>query len=278
MTSSERPLSKISVDDRIPEAGAWARLRTFTPARIGLARAGVSIAAGPLLDFRAAHAAARDAVMAPLNVRALVSQLASLRFSVMTAVSCAGDRREYLMRPDLGRELSPGSAQTLAANKGEYDLSIVAADGLSSIAVQRHVTPLLERLLPALSETWRVAPIVIAELARVGLGDAICSALGAASVLVLIGERPGLSATDSLSAYVTWASQRGVTDADRNCVSNIRPEGVAYDEAARQVAYLLNAARAGRYSGVALKNRADEVLLAQARAVNHPSAQFPVRF
>ena len=97
-------------------------------------------------------------------------------------------------------------------------------------------------------------------------------------MLVLIGERPGLSATDSLSAYVTWASQRGVTDADRNCVSNIRPEGVAYDEAARQVAYLLNAARAGRYSGVALKNRADEVLLAQARAVNHPSAQFPVRF
>jgi ethanolamine ammonia-lyase small subunit len=261
MTSSERPPPKVSVDDPVPEAGTWARLRSFTPARIGLARAGVSIAAGPLLDFRAAHAAARDAVMAPLDVGALASRLASLRSSVMTAVSCAGDRREYLMRPDLGRELSPGSAQTLAASKGEYDLAIVAADGLSSIAVQRHVAPLLERLLPALSETWRVAPIVIAEQARVGLGDAVCSALGAASVLVLIGERPGLSVTDSLGGYITWAPWRGVTDADRNCVSNIRPEGVAYSEAARQIAYLLNAARAGSYSGVALKNRADEALL-----------------
>jgi ethanolamine ammonia-lyase small subunit len=262
MTSSERPPPKISVDDGGAQAGTWARLRNFTPARIGLARAGVSIAAVPLLDFRAAHAAARDAVTIPLDVAALASRLTSMRSSVMTAVSRAGDRCEYLMRPDLGRKLSPGSAQTLAARKGEYDLAIVAADGLSSIAVQRHVTPLLERLLPALSETWRVAPIVIAEQARVGLGDAVCSALGAASVLVLIGERPGLSATDSLGAYITWAPQRGVTDADRNCVSNIRPEGVAYDEAARQIAYLLNAARAGGYSGVALKNRADEALLA----------------
>jgi ethanolamine ammonia-lyase small subunit len=181
----------------------------------------------------------------------------------MTAVSCAGDRREYLMRPDLGRALSPRSAQALEASKGEYDLAIVAADGLSSIAVQRHVAPLLERLLPTLGETWRLSPIVIAEQARVGLGDAVCSALGAGSVLALIGERPGLSATDSLGAYITWAPQRGVTDADRNCVSNIRAEGVAYDEAARQIAYLLNAARAGGYSGVALKNRADEALLAQ---------------
>jgi ethanolamine ammonia-lyase small subunit len=263
MTSSERPPSKISVDDRVPEAGTWARLRTFTPARIGLARAGVSIAVGPLMDFRAAHAAARDAVTIPLDVAALASRLTTTRSSVTTAVSCAGDRREYLMRPDLGRELSPSSVQTLAASKGEYDLAIVAADGLSSIAVQRHVAPLLERLLPPLGETWRIAPIVIAQQARVGLGDAVCSALGAASVLVLIGERPGLSATDSLGAYITWAPRRGVTDADRNCVSNIRPEGVAYSEAARQIAYLLNAARARSYSGVALKNRADEALLAQ---------------
>ena len=171
----------MSVDDRVPEAEAWARLREFTPARIGLARAGVSIAAAPLLDFRAAHAAARDAVMILLDVAALASQLASLPSSVMTAASRASDRREYLMRPDLGRELSLASAQALAARKSEYDLAIVAADGLSSIAVQRHVAPLLERLLPALSETWRIAPIVIAEQARVGLGDAICSALGAAA-------------------------------------------------------------------------------------------------
>jgi ethanolamine ammonia-lyase small subunit len=259
------PPSKVSVDDRAPQVETWARLRNCTPARIGLARAGVSIGAGPLRDFRAAHAAARDAVTIPLDVAALASQLASTRFSVMAAASCAGDRREYLMRPDLGRELSPGSAQTLAARKGDYDLAIVAADGLSSTAVQRHVAPLLERMLPRLHETWRIAPIVIAEQARVGLGDAICSALGAASVLVLIGERPGLSATDSLGAYMTWAPHRGVTDADRNCVSNIRPEVVAYDEAAGQIAYLLDAARAGGYSGVALKNRADAALLAQAR-------------
>jgi ethanolamine ammonia-lyase small subunit len=263
MTSSERPPSKTSVDNRARPAGTWAPLRACTPARIGLARAGVSIAAGPLLDFRAAHAAARDAVTIPLDAAALASRLASLGSSVMTTVSCARDRREYLMRPDLGRELSPGSAQTLAARKGEYDLAIVVADGLSSTAVQRHVAPLLERLLPAISETWHIAPIVIAEQARVGLGDSICSVLGAASVLVLIGERPGLSATDSLSAYITWAPQRGVTDVDRNCVSNIRPEGVVYGKAVRQIVYLLNAARAGSYSGVTLKNRADESVLPQ---------------
>jgi len=144
--------------------------------------------------------------------------------------------------------------------RGNYNLAVVVSDGLSPTAVQRHAAPLLAALLPTLLPTWRLAPHAIAEQGRVALGDEIAMALGATGVLMMIGERPGLSATDSLGAYLTWGVRCGLTDADRNCVSNIRPEGVGYEEAARQIAYLLGAARQGGYSGVALKNRADEAL------------------
>ena len=240
--------------------GLWAKLRAHTPARIGLPRSSISLSANSVLELRAAHAAARDAVWTPLDLAALGDALAALGTPAIEVGSRAGDRRSYLMRPDLGRLLEPAAAKVLAARKGPYDLAIVVADGLSPMAVQRHAPPLLSALVPALRETWRLAPTVIAEQGRVALGDEIAMALGATGVLVLIGERPGLSATDSLGAYLTWAVKSGLTDADRNCVSNIRPAGVRYEEAAHQIAYLLGAARKCGYSGVALKNRADEAL------------------
>jgi ethanolamine ammonia-lyase small subunit len=254
---TDPPSSPLSEADEA--AAAWARLRRFTPARIGLKRAGASIATAPLLDFRRAHAAARDAVNVELDVGTLAESLAGLGRSIVAVRSCAEGRRDYLMRPDLGRALPPASADELARCDGGGNLVVVVADGLSALAVQDHAAPLLSRLLPALeAEYWRLSPIVIASQARVGLGDAICAALGAASVLVLIGERPGLTSPDSLGAYLTWAPQRGVTDADRNCVSNIRPEGMTYDEAARRIRYLLDAARKTRSSGVALKDLSDQ--------------------
>ncbi len=233
-------------DPSLPTAtDVWAKLRAHTPARIGLPRSGVSLSVDPVLNLRAAHAAARDAVWAPLDLTYMRDALATLGPPALEVASQAVDRRIYLMRPDLGRKLALDSAQMLAAKNAAHDLVIVVADGLSPLAVQRHAAPMLEALLPALGESWRLAPLVIAEQGRVALGDEIASSLGAMSVLILIGERPGLSAMDSLGAYLTWEIKPGMTDADRNCVSNIRPEGVGYDEAARQVAYLLNAARKG---------------------------------
>jgi ethanolamine ammonia-lyase small subunit len=199
-------------------------------------------------------------VWAPLDLAPLAEALAALGASSIEVASQAGGRRNYLMRPDLGRRLAPDSAGRLAAMRDAFDLAVVIADGLSPIAVQRHATPLLASLLAALGDAWRLAPLVIAEQGRVALGDEIAMALGATGVLVLIGERPGLSANDSLGAYLTWGVKTGLTDANRNCVSNIRPEGIGYEEAARQIAYLLGAARKGGYSGVTLKNRADEAL------------------
>ena len=251
----------MSSDPSLPAAaGVWAKLRAHTPARIGLPRSGVSLSAGSVLDLRAAHAAARDAVWTPLDLAALAEALSASDLETVNVASQAADRRNYLMRPDLGRKLSAEAAGRLVAMRGDYDLALVVVDGLSPTAVQRHAAPLLAALLPTLRAGWRLAPTVLAEQGRVALGDEIAMALGAKAALVLIGERPGLSANDSLGVYLTWGVKAGLTDADRNCISNIRPEGVGYDEAARQIAYLLGAARKGGYSGVALKNRADEAL------------------
>jgi len=226
----------------------WPALRRVTAARIGLDRAGASLATRPLLDFRLAHALARDAVHAELGA---VSGLDALGLPVLHAATAAADRRAYLMRPDLGRRLHPGT--DLSPHAGPYALCIVVADGLSAQAAERHAAPLLTHLLPMLAG-WALAPLVVLRQARVAAGDAVASALGAGAVLVLIGERPGLSAPDSLGAYATWAPRAGTTDADRNCVSNIRPDGLAYADAAYRLAYLLRAMRAGGASGVALKD------------------------
>ena len=181
---------------------------------------------------------------------------------MLTIASAAEDQQSYLMRPDLGRRLAPDAEATLTPHAGEYDVVFVIADGLSAGAVQVHAPPVLAELLPLLrAEQWRVAPLVIVRRGRVAVGDAVAAALHAHCVVVLIGERPGLSAPDSMGAYLTWAPGRATTDADRNCISNIRLAGIDYADAAFKIAHLLRAMRARRTSGVQLKDDSDRMLL-----------------
>ena len=255
MTEPSEPLSA-APDTTNP---GWPTLRGLTTARIGLERTGASVATRPLLEFRLAHAQARDAVHAALGD---VPGLDALGLPVLQATTLAESRHAYLMRPDLGRRLRPDAVAALALHAmphgGEHALAVVVADGLSAAAAERHATPLLARLLPALrTEGWPMTPLVVLRQARVAAGDAVAAALGASVVLVLIGERPGLTAPDSLGAYVTWAPHPATTDADRNCVSNIRPAGLGYDDAAFRLAFLLRAMRAGGASGVGLKDGSD---------------------
>jgi len=251
-----------------PAAAAWAELRRLTAARIGLARSGASLATGPLLDFRLAHARARDAVHDWLDAAKLADEAAVLGLPVLVVDSAAGDRRTYLMRPDLGRRLAAPGAATLVAHAGDYDLVIVLADGLSARAVQAHAVPVLVAALPALrADGWRIAPLVIVGRGRVAIGDAVATALGAGAVAVLIGERPGLSAPDSLGAYLTWRPRLDSTDADRNCISNIRPQGIGYADAAFKLTFLLREFRIHGRSGVNLKDNSERgALIAEQRS------------
>jgi ethanolamine ammonia-lyase small subunit len=240
----------------------WADLRRLTAARIGLARAGAALATGPLLDFRLAHARARDAVIEELDVAQLARDLALLDAEILSVSSAAPDRQTYLMRPDLGRRLDAQYGATLAARRGDYDAVFVVADGLSAQAVAAHAKPLLAATLPILrAEAWRLGPLVIVRHGRVAIGDIIAGVLGAKCVAVLIGERPGLSAPDSLGAYLTWQPHTGATDANRNCISNIRPEGIDYESAAQKLIHLLCAMRARGLSGIALKDESDRRLI-----------------
>ena len=236
----------------LPADDPWLRLRGLTAARIGLARSGASLATAPLLALRLAHARARDAVHAVLDMDALAAACGPL----LRVDSAARDRAEYLLRPDLGRALAPGAVLP----HGDYDLALVLADGLSARAVQDHAPPVLAALRPLLGG-WRVAPLVVVRGGRVAAGDAVAAALGAAAVVVLIGERPGLSAPDSLGAYLTWRPGPAATDADRNCVSNIRPAGLPPTEAAGRIAWLLDSMRARGASGVMLKDDAPDAAL-----------------
>lgn len=230
----------------------WTDLRRATPARIGLGRAGNAIPTAEVLSFGAAHAAARDAVHLPLDVAALVEALDGLGLGTpLVVASAAPDRATYLTRPDLGRV--PGA--DLELGPGGAEIAVVIADGLSAEAVAKHAVPLLEHLVPLLDSATTVAAPVVATQARVALGDHIGQALGARLVLVLIGERPGLSSSDSLGAYLTWDPRPGVLDSARNCVSNIRPpHGLDHATAARTIASLVAGARALGATGVALKD------------------------
>jgi ethanolamine ammonia-lyase small subunit len=235
-----------------PQAPAdpWSALRRHTPARISLGRAGTSLPTAQVLRFAAAHAAARDAVHLPLDVAALLADLGAHGFEASTVASRAASRVEYLTRPDLGRQLAPSAADALA-DEGDGGLCIVVADGLSAIAAQRHAAP----LLAALRDGGVVADrLVVATQARVALGDAIGARVGASLVLVLIGERPGLSSPDSLGAYLTWQPTVGRVDSERNCVSNIRPEGLVLADAAARIAWLVRESRRRRVTGIALKD------------------------
>ena len=240
--------------------GPWDVLRRLTSARIGLKRSGASLATAPLLEFKLAHARARDAVHEALDETRLERDLAATDLPMLTVATQAKDRPQFLMRPDLGRQLSAEAEQTLVAKKDSYDIAFVISDGLSASAAQKHAAPLLAEIIPALKE-WRIAPLVIVRLGRVGAGDAVAAALGATCVVILLGERPGLSAPDSLGAYLTWKPRSDTTEADRNCVSNIRPEGIPYAEAGRKIVHLLRAMRAGGASGIALKDDSDRLLL-----------------
>lgn len=237
----------------------WAGLRRFTDARIGLARSGASLATEPLLAFKLAHARARDAVYRPLDVSRLKNDLEPLGLPVLTVESAATDRQGYLMRPDLGRRLTPEAELKLASHAGRYDLACVVCDGLSAQAVQSHAAPVLAELLPLL-QGFRIAPLAIVWHGRVAAGDAVASLLNADCVVTLIGERPGLSSSDSMGAYLTFKPRPGTTDADRNCISNIRPGGTGYADAAFKIAHLLRAMRARRVSGVLLKDDSDTLL------------------
>jgi ethanolamine ammonia-lyase small subunit len=231
-----------------------ARLRELTPARVALGRTGVSQQTRDLLAFQRCHALARDAVHAQMEPASLAAAIGDFTGGqVLRLHSAAIDRACYLKRPDLGRTLDEESRKLLTARPGgAFDLALIVADGLSALAVERHAPPLIAELLPLL-ESWRLAPVCVVEQGRVAIGDEIGQAMGAEIAVMLIGERPGLSSPDSLGAYITWHPRPGRTDAERNCISNIRAEGLSYLEAAGQLASCLAEARRRRLTGVALK-------------------------
>jgi ethanolamine ammonia-lyase small subunit len=230
-------------------------LRAATPARIFLPSAGAAVATSANLAFQLAHAEARDAVEDRLDVETLVEQLRATGLPVLNVESAAPDRRTFLMRPDLGRRLTEASRARLQGFAAGYDLVFVIADGLSARAIAAHAAPLLQAALASLKDGgWKIGPLVIVSQGRVAIGDEIGELLGAKLVAVLIGERPGLSSPDSLGVYLTFAPRVGRTDAERNCLSNIRREGMSYAEAAARLAYLASEACRRNISGVALKD------------------------
>ena len=230
----------------------WTDLRRFTPARVALGRAGNGLPTRAHLDFQAAHAAARDAVHAALDVPALQASLTAAGLPSIAVNSIAADRQTYLLRPDRGRRLRDTDRARLAATPAPGAILFVICDGLSATAVQRHAVPLLAHVIPALQQS--ATPIVIAEQGRVALGDDIGETLGAAAVAVLIGERPGLTAADSLGVYLTWQPRRGRTDAERNCISNIRPDGLSPEAAAAKLLWLIAAMCRLHLTGINLKD------------------------
>ncbi|QIL86964.1 ethanolamine ammonia-lyase subunit EutC (plasmid) [Vibrio sp. HDW18] len=223
----------------------WHKLRQFTQARIGIGRVGTSIPTEELLRFQLSHAQAIDAVHVPLDEQQLLAQLAektalSPYLPAFSLHSQANDRLTYLQRPDLGRQLCQSSIEQLKthsdATLAPYDLAIVIADGLSSYAISHHAAPFIDALIMQLNldqqHEWDIAPLSIVHQGRVAVGDDVGEAINAREVLVLIGERPGLSSPDSLGLYLTWHPLRGTEDSLRNCISNVRPQGLPYQAAA----------------------------------------------
>ncbi len=245
-------------------ANPWAALRQFTDARIALGRSGVSLPTSAHLAFQLAHAQARDAVHRGLDGPALSAQLSAawpgLPGSVLQLCSAATDRNHYLQRPDLGRRLNIASRDLLAPSDGTleerpFDVAFVIADGLSALAIEQNAAPFLAAVHQRMAgEDWTVAPLCVVRQARVAIGDEIGQALGAKAVVVLIGERPGLSSPDSMGLYLTWMPRVGLTDASRNCISNVRPAGLVVDEAAYKLHFLLTESQKRQLSGVELKD------------------------
>lgn len=235
----------------------WQTLSRFTQARIGLGRVGSSLPTEPMLSFSMAHARARDAIYTSFQSDVLALELKQAGFPSLEVRSRAKDRPEYLHRPDLGRRLSTDGIRRLQPESHSAKrLTVVIADGLSSLAPTKNALPLLEALKPQLLE-WDLDEIILAHHARVALGDEIGAIRGAEAVVILIGERPGLVSTDSLGAYLTYKPYVGRSDAERNCVSNIRPAGLSYEQAAYKLIYLLREARLLGATGIRLKDDSD---------------------
>lgn len=227
----------------------WEQLRAFTSARIALGRTGAAVPLREVLQFRLAHAHARDAVYSALDTTLFLHQ----PWEVDILHSQAANRSEYLQRPDKGRKLETSSAASLSP--AHTDLAIVLADGLSATAVNRHAIPVMAYLYPMLqAKRISCAPVQLVQQGRVAVGDEIGALLGVKLVLVLIGERPGLTTPDSLGAYLTWQPRPGLTDEARNCISNIRPEGLPYSTAAEKIFYFVQEVLRLKLTGVKLKD------------------------
>ena len=270
-------------------ANPWPLLRQLTAARIALGRAGVSLPTQPQLDFQLAHARARDAVHKALDVPQLLQTLEAAgqvgAADCLQLASAAEDRLVYLQRPDLGRQLSQASRDQLRARRSgsvpapadaaafDFDVAVVVADGLSARAVAQNAAPLLAALLPRLRAEGSLAPLSVVTQARVAIGDEIGQLLRARLVVVLIGERPGLSSPDSLGAYLTWMPRVGLTDESRNCVSNIRPAGLGFEAAAAQILALILAMRQRQLSGVLLKDESLSTVFSPALPVQSGNGQ-----
>ena len=257
--------------DPVVTDNPWQTLRQFTDARIALGRAGVSLPTAPLLEFQLAHARARDAVHIALNTAALAHAVeqALPQWTPQPCLqlhSAADNRQIYLQRPDLGRTLNHASRELLLQRAAQpCDLAIVIADGLSALAIEHNALPFLQALARRLApDFWTVAPVSIVCQARVAVGDEIGQQLLARAVLVLIGERPGLSSPDSMGLYLSWGPRTGLLDAERNCVSNVRRGGLDYDVAAGKLQYLLTQSRLLGLSGVALKDETSAKALPSA--------------
>jgi ethanolamine ammonia-lyase small subunit len=239
-----------------PPSRALRDLRDLTPARVGLGRAGASMPTKALLEFTLDHARARDAVHAAFDVQAITAGLGDLGLEILDVSSRARSRKDYLRRSDLGRTLDQASQHLLQSRHcGSCRLAIVVGDGLSPSAVNAHAVDLVRSLIPRLAHDGiGIDHAVVASGARVALGDEIGAILGARMIVMLIGERPGLSAPDSLGAYLTFAPKVGLNDAQRNCVSNIHAAGLGYDEAAMRIAWLVREGLVREITGVALKD------------------------
>ncbi len=231
-------------------------LKKHTPARVALGRTGHSLPTKRLLEFNLDHARARDAVYSTFDLDQTESQLDALHLPSLRLHSQGADRQEYLLRPDLGRQLSDDSRITLQnTERKENELCIVVADGLSASAVNAHALEVIRLLVPmTLAKNWRLAPVALVEQGRVAIADEIAQTLQSEIVLILIGERPGLTSPDSLGAYLTYRPRAGLTDESRNCVSNIRPDGLDYERAAEKIFYLLQEMKRHQLSGVGLKD------------------------
>ncbi len=291
MSEQEADLQTQRCDAEKATSPTWgiAGLRKFTPARIALRTTGESLATAEVLNFQLAHARARDAVYTELQSASLADELRSVRFKEMNSAvlhlkTQAANRRVYLQRPDLGRRLDEPSIGRLRQHReasevsscDDFDVAVVVVDGLSALAVERHVKPLLTALMAGLADAWpsvRLAPVTIVEQGRVAVGDEVAQTLRAKMAVVLIGERPGLSSPDSLGVYLTWNPKPSTTDAERNCISNIRGEGLSYPDAAARMVYYICEAHRLEQTGVRLKDPSEDELHSLAPVVRVNEAQ-----